>query len=315
MKKSLLLLSLAALAIPSVAQEPQTLFDDDFSWLAPWAKQGDNDGVAAGDHIGTNQTATGKTKVYCPQITTGMLTIGEESVTAKSAMENKGYVFLYHVCPQYTGTDAETSSTYLQSYWTNGNPKADGAEIVGAYIKFGKKNFTSGLQIPAIDFSNVDTEVTVSFNWCPMKDKVTEGSYDKTHLAVIVENDGVEVAYDAPFTDFSDGDKPFAWYPVDVKLTGAKLTKDTKISIRPKDYTKDGVNYYLWPLAEKDKVYRYFLRGVKVTAAGSSAVDEIATDTNAPVEYYNLQGVKVANPSAGIYIVKQGNKISKQVIR
>jgi hypothetical protein len=38
-------------------------------------------------------------------------------------------------------------------------------------------------------------------------------------------------------------------------------------------------------------------------------------DANAPAVYYNLQGVRVANPSNGIFIVKQGNKVSKQVIR
>ena len=34
----------------------------------------------------------------------------------------------------------------------------------------------------------------------------------------------------------------------------------------------------------------------------------------APV-YYNLQGVQVENPSNGIYIVKRGNKVTKQYIK
>lgn len=38
-------------------------------------------------------------------------------------------------------------------------------------------------------------------------------------------------------------------------------------------------------------------------------------DADAPVEYYNLQGVRVANPQNGLYIVRQGNKVSKQIIR
>jgi len=33
------------------------------------------------------------------------------------------------------------------------------------------------------------------------------------------------------------------------------------------------------------------------------------------VEYFNLQGVRVANPDNGLYIVRQGNKVMKQVIR
>ena len=40
-------------------------------------------------------------------------------------------------------------------------------------------------------------------------------------------------------------------------------------------------------------------------------VNEIEADENAPVEYYNLQGVKVANPEGGIFIKKQGSKAEK----
>ncbi len=35
----------------------------------------------------------------------------------------------------------------------------------------------------------------------------------------------------------------------------------------------------------------------------------------APVEYYNLQGIKIANPSNGIFIKKQGNKITKVLVK
>lgn len=39
------------------------------------------------------------------------------------------------------------------------------------------------------------------------------------------------------------------------------------------------------------------------------------TDDNAPVEYYNLQGIRVANPTPGIYIRRQGSAVSKWVIK
>ena len=42
----------------------------------------------------------------------------------------------------------------------------------------------------------------------------------------------------------------------------------------------------------------------------------IGEDTNAPAEYFNLQGVKLANPEKGqIVIVRKGNKVTKQVVR
>lgn len=47
-------------------------------------------------------------------------------------------------------------------------------------------------------------------------------------------------------------------------------------------------------------------------AAGVSSIEYSA---NTPVEYFNLQGMRVKNPSAGIYIIRQGNKVSKAYIK
>lgn len=50
-----------------------------------------------------------------------------------------------------------------------------------------------------------------------------------------------------------------------------------------------------------------------------SGVEDVITDAidneNAPVEYFNLQGVRVENPANGLYIKRQGNKVSKVIIR
>lgn len=43
--------------------------------------------------------------------------------------------------------------------------------------------------------------------------------------------------------------------------------------------------------------------------------DIVADESDAPAEYYNLQGIKVANPENGIYIVRRGNKVTKEIIR
>lgn len=46
-----------------------------------------------------------------------------------------------------------------------------------------------------------------------------------------------------------------------------------------------------------------------------AGVGEIGADGDYTTEYYNLQGVKVSNPENGIYIVRRGSKVSKEVIR
>lgn len=56
-----------------------------------------------------------------------------------------------------------------------------------------------------------------------------------------------------------------------------------------------------------EKVYLF-------TAANDSGINTIETE-NTPVEFFDFQGRKVANPSNGIFIRKQGNSISKVTVK
>ena len=77
----------------------------------------------------------------------------------------------------------------------------------------------------------------------------------------------------------------------------------TDFSVWTATWTSEGTTY-----ARKE-----FFSGIELTK-GTSAIEDIAADANAPVEYYNLQGVKVANPENGIFIKKQGSKATKIVL-
>ena len=48
-----------------------------------------------------------------------------------------------------------------------------------------------------------------------------------------------------------------------------------------------------------------------------SGIEDVVVDSdnNAPVEYYNLQGIKVENPESGVYIRVQGNTVNKVLIK
>lgn len=50
---------------------------------------------------------------------------------------------------------------------------------------------------------------------------------------------------------------------------------------------------------------------VDLTQSGINGIE--ADDSNAPVEYYNLQGIRVDNPANGIYIRRQGSRVEKVV--
>ncbi len=47
----------------------------------------------------------------------------------------------------------------------------------------------------------------------------------------------------------------------------------------------------------------------------TSAIEEIETAEDSSAVYYNLQGVQVANPENGIYIVRRGNKVTKELVK
>lgn len=49
--------------------------------------------------------------------------------------------------------------------------------------------------------------------------------------------------------------------------------------------------------------------------ADMSGVETIEADNNAEVEYFNIQGIRVANPANGLYIRRQGTKVEKVYVR
>ena len=70
-----------------------------------------------------------------------------------------------------------------------------------------------------------------------------------------------------------------------------------------------------WKSAAGTCTVRVNLVDCKMEIISLTGVEEIAVDENAPVEYYNLQGVKVDEPTNGTYIKVQGNKTTKVYIK
>lgn len=54
---------------------------------------------------------------------------------------------------------------------------------------------------------------------------------------------------------------------------------------------------------------------VTFTTDKMAGVSDITVDDNAAAEYYRLDGVKVSEPSNGIYIRRQGNKVTKVIVK
>lgn len=109
-------------------------------------------------------------------------------------------------------------------------------------------------------------------------------------------------------------------------LAEIKNTKELKGTLNLEGLVPDKING-LWV-----KVFIYLTDGQKNAEAvqypgaaqewhgldldmRTDAIADVEADTDAPVEYFNLQGVRVDNPANGLFIRRQGNKVSKVVIR
>lgn len=76
-----------------------------------------------------------------------------------------------------------------------------------------------------------------------------------------------------------------------------------------------GVSILKFTLKNNDDESDAITFNIKFNYTGNNAIDGIEAD-NAAAEYYNLQGVKVANPEkGGMYIVRRGAKVSKEIVR
>lgn len=84
----------------------------------------------------------------------------------------------------------------------------------------------------------------------------------------------------------------------------------TSFNVVPVENEPNSVYIYVFTAANP-----MFKLKFTVPAGGAGVNDiEVAEDVNAPVEYFNLQGVRVANPENGLYIKRQGSKTEKVVL-
>ena len=74
------------------------------------------------------------------------------------------------------------------------------------------------------------------------------------------------------------------------------------------DVRENGVDIWVCSYTQGVAYYYYGVDG----ATGIESVE--VEEAEATAEYYNLQGIKVVNPSNGLFIKKQGNKITKVIL-
>ncbi len=116
---------------------------------------------------------------------------------------------------------------------------------------------------------------------------------------------------------------PYYWCLNDEKLSFSAIVKRSYFSENNGKYTvtlQGACGSYFekigedWPASSTGEELKHYLVFDLPVNAG---IDNVVADENgnAPVEYYNLQGVRVENPANGLFIKRQGSKVEKVVIK
>lgn len=252
----------------------------------------------------TFKRAEGTFKFYDdqPEIvdpTFGEITTGGEAVAAKPypvEYINEGMMCQYLIINPVSMTVSDRNITFTD---INGNELAGynkfnltlPTETTGKYYTvtgFVGKNKGS-LQFLPTEFE----EVTVETVETPVIEPAPEGSFDieVNKIEITCATEDAEIFYTL---DGSDPDMDSEYYNGPISIgTEAQFT------VKAIAY-KEG-----WlPSAIATAEYK-----------NVTGIEDVVMGSNEAVEYFNLQGVRVAEPAAGLYIRRQGNKVEKVTVK
>ena len=121
--------------------------------------------------------------------------------------------------------------TFKERGYVDLNPKPEVLYLQKYYLKFGKTNYHTGLQLPAIDFGE-SRDVVLKFDWAAHM----QGSGNIDKVKIVIELSGAGACGDtgaALSKEYSTSQVKgkLEWQHCSILLKG--VTKDTKINIRP----------------------------------------------------------------------------------
>lgn len=138
-------------------------------------------------------------------------------------------------------------------------------------------------------------------------DMYDEGSYG--YFYILTEDDeDIEGLIDAESGDPQDD--IIIYYPF--FYTGSYATVTTNAGDSKYDYM---ISMCFTGYDEEDEDLPYYYMYVYFNEIEEGGVENVIGANDAAAEYFNLQGVRVAEPADGIFIRRQGNDVKKVVIR
>ena len=180
--------------------------------------------------------------------------------------------------------------------------KADGKDWFIANI--GKFNFTFDAEAPSMTVTEVEVaKITVYYD-----------NKDTNWTKVMVHYWNNENGYDA-YEEMTLAATPSAANAAPNTIHKAEIPQDID-GVQFKDANSDAITAAFQPVG--GNVYH---NSMEENASGTryedytTGISNIAADADNDAVYFNLQGVRVANPEAGqLYIVKKGNKVAKVIL-
>ena len=154
----------------------------------------------------------------------------------------------------------------------------------------------------------------VDANWDPSFDGAILDPTDEEGVYFASE---IELAPEGTNTHcyFSFNTTTGSWDDVNKAARFGAASSDELISAgQTATVTNGGSNPNAWQILPG--IYNFTVNLKEMTLlveAVATGIESIEADENAPAVYYNLQGIEVANPSEGIFIKVQGNKVTKVV--
>ena len=139
------------------------------------------------------------------------------------------------------------------------------------------------------------------------------GSVEGSVAALVASTDQTPTVNAYKVIAFNEG--------ADAALASAIVEGDEKITVATAE-TKDELiaEVHTWVGFSETKDFEGYPALADFENVTSGITDVVVKDAaeieaNGAAVYYNLQGVQVANPDNGIYIVRRGNKVTKELIR
>lgn len=222
--------------------------------------------------------------------------------------------------------DAKFARIQVEGAMTNATPIAISCADMAGYVGKTLVTVAEGVEadpskfaLPAgYEFSAVEGGLAVALT----KPGVPALAIDEaTKTVTVTAEEGCTVWYQVSDNPAAAAMQAFS--VLTAEETAAIEADDTWTNSGLQEYTvtvENGKNYAFAavPAGMTPSMTHSEATGVSVSATGViTGVEgvEADADINAPVEYFNLQGQPVANPSNGIYIRRQGSKVAKVIIR